>query len=155
MNGFFFERLNGFGRKTAIIVACLMLFIAIIVTIAFLIINKNANADYYTISGDSITSIKAVVGKRSITSCTSNIGGGLEEKIYVYSNVKDVRGDVSRYVEYLCLNDGFRIIASSNYTQPKGKIQLEKKSFDNEKTILMTIEYSLSNYLVMLEKGNI
>lgn len=154
MNGFFFERLNGFGRKTAIIVVCLMLFIAIVVTIALLIINKTANADCYTISGDSITSIKAVIGKRSITSYTSNIGGGLEEKKYEYNNVTDVKEDIFRYVDYLCETDGFRILSSVDFTQPKGRVLLEKNSIDKKKVILITIEYSLSNYTITIEKGN-
>jgi hypothetical protein len=104
-------------------------------------------------SGDNIPSIKSAVGERKITGISFNIQNGVEKKEYTYGGVENVTNDILVYINYLKTNDNFIITQDYDLTKPSGMLQLGKKAQENGKIILISIDYSLGEYTIKIEKG--
>lgn len=122
------------------------------IVLIFKLINKAENIDYYTIGNDKIISITNVVGKRKINRISINKSKGITTKTYTYTNVSNVKSDISKYTEEL-KNNNFVNTTNIDLSKDNNTISLASSSIDPDNIIIITILYNLDRYTIIMKKG--
>lgn len=121
------------------------IFVGIIV---FSVINKQKNADYYTLGNDRIASVKAVVGGRSVNSVSTETSNGVMTKVYEYKSGSSA-ADIEQYETYLQEQEGFMITSLNE----DGKICYGKNSEDEGQIIIVDIADTRFGFILTIKKG--
>ncbi len=135
-----------------IIIVCIIVLAIIVGIIAYGSINSVANADEYKIGNDTISSIKAVIEERNVTSVSTETSNGITTQSIEYES-DTVQEDISKYVEYLRTEGGFLLTEDADLSKVPSTVQLGKESNDSGQIIRMTINYDESSYTIIIQKG--
>lgn len=135
-----------------IVIACIVGLGLIGGAVAFLTVGNAANAEEYTMGGDTIKSIKAVVEKREVTSISTEISNGVHTKTVHYQS-DSVQDDLVQYVQYLREEAGFHLTKEMDLTQFPSTVQMGKESEDPGEILILTIDYDQFGYTLILQKG--
>lgn len=142
------------GVKIALIViGCMVLFVASILTTAFVVTRNASNRKVYKIGKEETKSITAVVGKRKAVGVESSVQGGIVTKKTEYTSDTVVE-DLNQYITYLREDEGYLLTRDCDLSYSPGIVYLAKESVDEGKLLYITIEYDLSGYTVIYQKGN-
>ena len=143
------------GLKIAlIIIGCFVAFIVLIVVIASSALGGQADADSYKLGNDEISSVKAIVGRREISSYeTKTYTGGVTVKTITYKDVEDVQQDLMEYITHLRFNEGFSVTVAYDLSLSSDSFQLAKPSVDGGMVILLDVEYSKTGFTLVFTKG--
>ena len=126
-----------------------IVFVVILCVIVFSILNKQKNADYYTLGSDRIASVKSVIGVRDITSTSATAQNGVTTKSYDYRSTTST-DDILKYVTYLVDEEGFApAVLNQNSSQPV----YTKRSFEEDKILLLTMSDTGFGYTLTIQKG--
>lgn len=120
--------------------------------IAFITVSNTANANEYRLGNDKIKSVKAVVGKRQVTSVSTETSKGITTKKMEYKS-DSVQDDLMEYTYYLRTDGEFNLTQNMDLTVVSSTIELSKNSVDDGKIIMMTIEYNPFGYIITIQKG--
>lgn len=134
-----------------IVISCLAIGI-LTCGILFFTLKNIANADQYKLGNDTVTSIKAVVDKRKITSISTESSTYVQSKSITYKS-NSVLEDLEKYISHLTKKDGFTLLKNIDSSQVSSVIQLGKNSRDPKQIIVITITYDSFGYTVTLQKG--
>lgn len=139
---------------TIVIPIILLFFVLIGVSIVLILksINKAGNVDYYTLGNDKIISITNVVGERKVNGISTDKSNRITTKEYKYTNVSNVKSDISKYIEEL-KNNNFVNTTGIDLSKDNSTISLASSSVDTDNIIIITISYNLDSYIVTLKKG--
>lgn len=118
-----------------------------------MILGNEAKAEEYTLGNDTIQSIGAVVGKRSVTSISIENSVGVKTKTVHYRS-DAVQSDLMEYVQYLREEAGFQLTSDMDLAQIPATVQLGKQSEDPGDILILTIDYGMSGYTITLQKGS-
>lgn len=118
----------------------------------FASISKATNAEEYQIGNDTIKTVKAVVGKRKITSINTNINNGLTTKKIEYQS-STTKEDLTKYVQYLRNDGDFILTKNMDLSVSPSTVQLSKESNDYGEILMMTIDYDSFGYIITIQKG--
>jgi len=144
------------GAKLAlIIVGSIAAFFILVVAVVLFAVNGTANADYYHMGKDQISSVKKVVGKRPVT----NVGTGVSSVGSTYTVTYSEGGkfnqqqDLAAYLNYLRNNEGFAVTGDGyDLNNPSGVAQLAKKSLDDGQVILLNVDYGATGFTLNFSK---
>lgn len=120
--------------------------------IAFIAVGNTANADEYKLGNDTIKSIKAVVEKREVNSVSTETSNGITTKKIKYTS-NTVYEDLLKYTQYLRNEGGFALTKDMDLSVTPSTVELGKKSNDDNKIIMMTIDYNSFGYTIIIQKG--
>lgn len=130
---------------------CLKGFVGFIVVLAvisavagivvFTMLNTAKNADTYDFGADQITSVKSVLGMRSIGEMSTSTEDGVTVKSYEYTS-KTGAQDVEQYVAYLTENEG---------VVPDGGVYV-KQSADAGKVLKVEIASTQDGFCLTITK---
>jgi len=137
------------------ILKIIMIIIALAVVggiIAFIAVGNTANADEYKLGNDTIKSIKAVVEKREVNSVSTETSNGITTKKIEYTS-NTVYEDLLKYTQYLINEGGFALTKDMDLSVTPSTVELGKKSNDDNKIIMMTIDYNSFGYTIIIQKG--
>jgi len=137
------------------ILKIIMIIIALAVVggiIAFIAVGNTANADEYKLGNDTIKSIKAVVEKREVNSVSTETSNGITTKKIEYTS-NTVYEDLLKYTQYLRNEGGFALTKDMDLSVTPSTVELGKKSNDDNKIIMMTIDYNSFGYTIIIQKG--
>lgn len=130
-------------------VAAFIVTICIIVgIIVFSVVNKQTQADYYTLGNDRIAAVKMVVGERNITGVSTETTNGITTKVYEYKSGSSA-DDIEQYEVYLQEQEGF-VITSLNDGEQTCYV---KNSADEGKIVIVSIEDTQFGYVLTIRKG--
>lgn len=129
---------------------CLLILLAgIIFGVIFSAVNKKMNSDYYTFGNDSIPSVKYVLGKRKMSSFSTNISSGVTTKTFHY--ISDTSpDDAARYTKYLVESADFHRFEDNQNDYP---VYYAKESVDEGKLIVVYVNYTNLEYKIIVQKG--
>ncbi len=139
-------------KLIVLILLSIFIFFSVLLLLTIIKTRNASNLQYYTISGDDITSITNVVGKRKVSSLSSKTSDSMIYKQYTYYGMDSAVEDVQKYVGYLCDSDKFVADSLLNSNEENGEVTLYKKAFGSENKIILTIEYEIGRYKISLEK---
>lgn len=146
-------------RKRTIedIVVMTLLFITLIAIISAVsmtvYIGKYKNDKYYVIGNDKIPSIYEVVGKRKLSIYRMFSDKGIEKYKYKYIKIKNVSSDLSKFTSELKENYNFVYTSDIDFSKDRGTVKLSKNSVDDDKIIIIEINYSKNKYEIIISKG--
>lgn len=110
----------------------LVILIILVIAIYFLamfILTKNASStDNYSIGGDSVPSVKYVLGQREISKIKYNYKDGVLSKTYYFKDMENLANDLIKYVGYLMENNSYEILTDFNPTVDGGSTKLAATS---------------------------
>lgn len=118
--------------------------IAVVIIISSVIVNKQMNATEIKLGSDVIPTINAIIGKRNISSTSSETSSGKTIKTFTYN---DIDGDnekslklteIINYVEEL-EEDGYIVSKRFAITSPTAQLGIESK--DAGEIIVIDIEF--------------
>lgn len=118
--------------------------IAVVIIISSVIVNKQMNATEIKLGSDAIPTINAIIGKRNISSTSSETSSGKTIKTFTYN---DIDGDnekslklteIINYVEEL-EEDGYTVSKRFAITSPTAQLGIESK--DAGEIIVIDIEF--------------
>lgn len=135
-----------------IVISCIIVLGVVGLIFGFISLGNTANADEYKLGNDTIKSIKSVVEKRQVTSIGTKIVPGLTTKKVGYKS-DTVYADLLKYTQYLRNEGGFILTKDMNLSETPSSVQLGKESNDSGELIMMTIEYDLFGYTIIIQKG--
>lgn len=120
--------------------------------IAFAITGNAASAKEYKIGYETIASVKEIVGKRRVTSVsTKNTNGVITKKIEYKSD--SVQEDLLKYINYLRNEGGFALKKDMDLTKATSTVELGKSSLKDGKLIMLTIDYNVYGYTIIMQLG--
>lgn len=137
-----------------IIVGVILVLGVAIATITMTAMNSTSNSTEYKIGNTNIPSIKAVLEKRSVSGVSTETSNNITKKVYTYSKIKNVNGDLVKYVNYLKQNNGFLAITDFDLNTQNGTLQLGKNSSESGKVIILDIQWDLGTYSIALRSGS-
>jgi hypothetical protein len=141
--------------KIILIVVGVLLILGLVgATIAITALNSTSNSSEYKIGNDKIPSIKAVLGKRSVNGVSTETSNNITKKVYTYSKIQDVNGDLVKYIKYLTQNNDFLTMTDFNLNTPSGTLQLGKNSSKSGKIVLLDIQWDMGTYSIALRSGS-
>lgn len=111
--------------------------------------------DVYSMKGDYVPTIKTVLNKtRFVKNYSVSDKNGTLIKTFEYSNQENVIEDIKKYTNYLIQMEQFQVLKSYDLEDFNNKdIYLGKLSHTNpDNIILVNIEYTASNYKIVIEK---
>jgi len=119
-----------------------------------------ADQDQITMGKDPIPTIKAVVGKRNITSSITNLSGGVLTTTMIYKldnkTPNQANDDISAYIVRLVDKEKFTSLiemTASNKYNGGYKVQFAKESVDAGQIIVCTIDFAESGYTLEFKKS--
>jgi hypothetical protein len=121
--------------------------------------NVTADAEYYTLGNDRITSITKVVGQRNVVRSGAIRDSGVTTMTVVYStdpaDPTQAGNDVAKYFQYLLDNDDFLALKSFEDLPYEGGVEMSfgKDSVDNGQIIILDIDYDVKGYTLKFQKG--
>ena len=134
---------------TATLVICVMI---VILLSSCLNVIKYSKNEFYDFGDDKIPSIYKVLGKRNLYFYKYNNNNEKTIKVYKYKNITDVKSDLSNYIIELKKNY-YTNTSDYDLNDDKGTIQLTGSSVDENKIIIVDIEYSKEWYSIKITKG--
>ncbi|MBU3099288.1 MULTISPECIES: hypothetical protein [Clostridium] len=141
--------------KIILIVVGVLLILGIVgATITITAMNSASNSSEYKIGNNTIPSIKAVLGKRSVNGVSTETSNNITKKVYTYSKIQDVNGDLVKYIKYLTQNNGFLAMTDFDLNTPSGTLQLGKNSSESGKVIILDIQWDMGTYSIALRSGS-
>ncbi|MCL2011466.1 MAG: hypothetical protein FWG75_01575 [Cystobacterineae bacterium] len=148
----------GKGLKTILIIAACLVGIGIVggitavVLISKAFIKNTFAAPEYVMGADTIKSIHAVVGERTVSSMSKETKNRTSTLTIKYRS-EDVRGDLGAYTQYLQAEGGFTLRKKMDLSVMPSTIELAKESKEAGKLVLMAIEYNASGYTLIIQKS--
>lgn len=138
----------------ALVITATLVICVVIITLLSSCINviRYSKNEFYDFGNDKIPSIYKVVGKRNLYFYKSNKNNDRTKKVYKYKNINDVKSDLSNYILELKKNY-YTNTSDYDLNEDKGKIQLTGSSIDENKIIIIDIEYSKEWYSIKITKG--
>ena len=147
------------GLIALIIIGGLVVVAAAAIIIATTVLGNIGTKDLYKMGKDEISSIKAVVGERTVNSYEKATTNGVQTMTIKYTTDLSDRGqaakDIGKYTAYIMKNDGFIATTSFDSLPENGGIALgfAKRSVDDGKIIMLDIDYDSSGYTLVFKKG--
>lgn len=135
-----------------IVVLCLVALGVIIGLVAHFATGKATDTEEYVIGDDSVKSIKTVVGERKANGVGTGVENGVTTKRYQYES-DTVQDDLITYTQYLLNEAGFILTQDMDLTVAPSTVQCAKQSVEEGQVIVMTIEYDLNGYTIIMQKG--
>ncbi len=141
------------GLKVFLIVVACFLALALIGGVSAVLATRGAaNADEYKMDDDVIQSVKAIVGKRDVSAVSTSVKNGIHSKSYTYQS-SSVQEDLVSYVEYLRGEGGFSLTDDMDLSKFPATVRMAKQSVTQGEIIVLSIDYTDSEYTVTLQKG--
>jgi hypothetical protein len=121
------------------------------------LLREAAERDSYDFGADTVASIKAVVGLRTVTgvSTSSSVENGVsvQEKKYTYRS-DTARADLTAYADYLENEAGYLLVRSEDFALPSGWVQLAADSAEEGLVLLVELSWEpVDRYTVFIQKG--
>lgn len=111
-----------------------------------------------TVGRDEIPTLYSVVGERKITGTEAGFKNDVHYKILTYKSGAVSDNDLQSYIDSLQREDDFICTQSSSVEDNVLTLQLGKESMDNGKIVLVDVQYSKTDGVVIrysTEKGTI
>lgn len=141
------------GLKILLIVIAGILVLGLAVGgVTFMMLNNASNVEEYTLGGDTIKSVKAVVEKRKVTSMGKELNDGVHTE-HIHYQSESVQQDLNTYVRYLLEEGGFVLTKDMDLNEIPATIQMGKESVDQGEILLLTIDYDVFGYTITVQKG--
>lgn len=139
-------------KKIFKILGIIFLIVFTFAAIALISVNVKSNSNEYKIGEDSISSVKAIVGKRSISgiSVDKDISKGVYKNTYVYKNVENVKEDLATYITSLLQNEKFTVLTDYDLNNASGKLDLGKESSQENIVVVMSITWDINSFTIDL-----
>lgn len=115
---------------------------------------KAAELDEYEIGGETVKTVKAVVGQRTVTGVETGTKNGVKTKSYTYES-DTAFDDLRLYAHYLQEEAGYMLIEDMDLNVSPGSTQLAVVSKDEGQVVIVRLDYDTAKgvYVVTLVKG--
>ena len=145
--------MKGVGKGLLFCLLFVVILVGSIIGLVVLVLNGEANANEYKFDNDTISSVKAVVGKRDINRSEFSTNPSKTSKTLEYKS-NTVQEDLTKYIEHLRKEEGFLLITDMDLSISSGVVALAKESKDSGKIITMAIDYNYNKntYTIEIEK---
>ena len=128
--------------KSLIVLILIIIFVYFMAKILLVAIANNSNN--YSIWGDSIPSVKYVVGDRKVKSIDYNYENKVLYKTYNFEESNNLANELTKYVGYLIQNNSYELLTDFNPSTASGKTILSSIS-SSEVESYNIIEISWNN----------
>jgi len=119
----------------------------------------DADAEYYTLGADKVTSITKIVGARDLVKSDTVTNADVTTMTMVYSTDPNdhtqAANDMAKFFQYLMANDGFIPLKSFDGLPYEGGVEMQfaKESVDAGKLIILDMNYNSKGYTLIFTKG--
>lgn len=130
-----------------IILALVTIFI-VVLSVAFLVINKAKTAGYVEFGEDKVPTIYYVLGEKKLNNISTEVENGIASKSYTYSATELSTLELNNYIEELS-NQGYLITLNNN----DNHVQMATESIDSGNIIIVDITQKTSEVIIVYSKG--
>ena len=139
------------------IILYIIIAVAVIVGIFVVpnLLNSVADKDFFELSGDRVPSVKYVLGDApDVSKASTSKSGGVEQMVIEYKAADDPAADMEEYANALISDFKFFSVNGFDFSEPKGRdIQFAKESSEEGFVVLVSIDYTSSNYTITITRG--